>query len=227
MNWMRWNSRADRLGQALDDHRLGQARHALDEHVAPGQQRDDQPLEQPVLADQELLDLVDDVLHRGRAGELMQPCVQVLSLVWPGAPAPPAAVEMGTAKPIPMKKPCWEGLASAVTMPTTCPLRLSSGPPELPGLTAASNWMRPLQRRAALDVEIERFSPEMTPALSEPDSAERVADGVGGVADLDAAAPSVAGTSVAGESAGCRTAMSFSGCSWRHVGGGGGPVGVA
>ena len=30
-------------------------------------------------------------------------------------------------------------------MPTTWPPRSSSGPPELPGLTAASNWMRPVQ----------------------------------------------------------------------------------
>jgi hypothetical protein len=46
---------------------------------------------------------------------------------------------MGTAKPMPMKKFCSVGLASPVTMPTTCAARLSRGPPELPGLTAASN----------------------------------------------------------------------------------------
>ena len=55
------------------------------------------------------------------------------------------AVAIGTAKPIPTKKFCRAGLASAVTMPTTCPARLSSGPPLLPGLTAASNWMSPVR----------------------------------------------------------------------------------
>ena len=59
---------ADRLGQRLDGHRLGQAGHALDEDVAAREQGDDQPLQQCVLADDELLDLVDDVLHRQRTG---------------------------------------------------------------------------------------------------------------------------------------------------------------
>ena len=58
---------ADRLGQGLDGHRLGQARHALDEDVAARQQRDDQPLEQVVLPDDDLLDLVEQALHRGGA----------------------------------------------------------------------------------------------------------------------------------------------------------------
>ena len=49
-----------------------------------------------------------------------------------------------TAKPTPMKKSCPDGLASAVTMPTTCPARLSSGPPLLPGLIAASVWISPV-----------------------------------------------------------------------------------
>ena len=35
------------------------------------------------------------------------------------------------------------GSAMETTMPMTSPLALSSGPPELPGLTAASNWIRP------------------------------------------------------------------------------------
>ena len=44
---------------------------------------------------------------------------------------------------MPTKKRCPVGLASAVTMPTTWPCRFSNGPPELPGLTAASNWISP------------------------------------------------------------------------------------
>ena len=46
---------------------------------------------------------------------------------------------MGTAKPIPMNVPALVGFASATTMPMVSPLALTSGPPELPGLTAASN----------------------------------------------------------------------------------------
>ena len=37
------------------------------------------------------------------------------------------------------------GLTRAVTIPMTRPSRSSSGPPELPGLTAASIWMSPVQ----------------------------------------------------------------------------------
>ena len=43
----------------------------------------------------------------------------------------------GTAKPIVLAR----GLI-AVLMPITSPARLSSGPPELPGLMAASVWMK-------------------------------------------------------------------------------------
>ena len=58
---------ADRLGEGLDRHRLGQARDAFDEDVAAGQQRDDQALEEVVLADDDLLHLVQEPLHRGGA----------------------------------------------------------------------------------------------------------------------------------------------------------------
>ncbi len=58
---------ADRLGERLDRHRLGQARDAFDEDVAAGEQGDDQALEQVVLADDDLLHLVQQPLHRGGA----------------------------------------------------------------------------------------------------------------------------------------------------------------
>ena len=87
---------------------------------------------------------------------------------------------------MPMKKPCCDGLASAVTMPTTWPLRLSSGPPELPGLTAASNWMRPFSV-VPPSTGIERFEPGDDAGAQRVDQAERMADGEGGVADLHAA----------------------------------------
>ena len=47
---------------------------------------------------------------------------------------------MGTANPTPSLDPDW--LEMTALTPTTSPSRLMSGPPELPGLTAASVWMR-------------------------------------------------------------------------------------
>ena len=49
---------------------------------------------------------------------------------------------IGTAKLIPADWPTW--LMIAVFMPITWPREFSSGPPELPGLIAASVWMIPL-----------------------------------------------------------------------------------
>ena len=55
-------------------------------------------------------------------------------------PSPVAtAVFDGTAKPIPIEPP--DGEMIAVLTPITSPLRLNSGPPELPRLMAASVWM--------------------------------------------------------------------------------------
>ena len=45
----------------------------------------------------------------------------------------------GTAKPMPIEPP--DGEMIAVLTPITSPLRLNSGPPELPRLMAASVWM--------------------------------------------------------------------------------------
>jgi hypothetical protein len=50
---------------------------------------------------------------------------------------------MGTANPMPANASSCAGLAIETTMPMTSPRALSSGPPELPGLTDASNWMSP------------------------------------------------------------------------------------
>ena len=65
MNWIRLNSPPIAVGERLDGHRLGQPGHALDEDVAAREERDDQPLEQVVLTDDDLLDLVQQALHRG------------------------------------------------------------------------------------------------------------------------------------------------------------------
>ena len=49
-----------------------------------------------------------------------------------------AAAEIGIAKPRPSAL-----VATAVLMPITLPAASSSGPPLLPGLIAASVWIRP------------------------------------------------------------------------------------
>ena len=69
---------------------------------------------------------------------------------------------IGMAKPM-----SWALLELAVMIPTTEPLASRSGPPLLPGFTAASVWIRPV-RSCWLRVDssvtvIVRFSPEMMP----------------------------------------------------------------
>ena len=49
-------------------------------------------------------------------------------------------------------------------MPMTSPSGVMSGPPELPGLTAASNWMRFVSTRLPSTVWYSRPRPEITPA---------------------------------------------------------------
>ena len=63
---------ADGLRHGLDRHRLGEARDALDEEVAAREERDDHPLQQVVLADDDLLDLVQQPL-RGDGAALRRP----------------------------------------------------------------------------------------------------------------------------------------------------------
>ena len=58
-------------GQGRDREGLGQAGHALDEAVAPGQQADEGPLDHPVLADDHPLDLEQGVLEEGGVGGLL------------------------------------------------------------------------------------------------------------------------------------------------------------
>ncbi len=53
------------------------------------------------------------------------------------------------AKPIPMFDGERSPLMIAVLMPMTSPRTLSSGPPELPGLMAASVWITFCQRPSA------------------------------------------------------------------------------
>ena len=50
---------ADHLGERLHRQRLGHAGNALEQHVALGEQADEHPLDQQVLADDDPLDLED------------------------------------------------------------------------------------------------------------------------------------------------------------------------
>ena len=72
-------------------------------------------------------------------------------------------------------------------MPTTSAVAVDSGPPELPGLTAASNWIRPC-RTWSLSGTLERaVEPEMTPALIEPYSPNGLPTTNASLADADRA----------------------------------------
>ena len=54
------------MASVSDREGLGDARHALEEHVAAGEQADQHPLDQPVLADDHPLDLEQRALQAGR-----------------------------------------------------------------------------------------------------------------------------------------------------------------
>ena len=69
---------------------------------------------------------------------------------------------IGVAKPI----PCAPPPRIAVLIPTTSPLMLSRGPPELPKLIAASVWMKFSNERVCSLKPSARPFAEMTPTVS-------------------------------------------------------------
>ena len=112
---------------------------------------------------------------------------------------------MGTANPMPANASSPSGVASETTMPMTRPCASSSGPPELPGLTDASNWMRP--ENLPWSVSAVRSRPEITPAdtLSVRPSGLPMATTD---APTSAPPPRLAGTTTWGSFAGVSVAMS-------------------
>ena len=70
-------------------------------------------------------------------------------------------MSIGIAKPMPV-----ESVATAVLMPTTAPVASTSGPPELPGLIAASVWIR-LVIRWPLSTAMSRPLPDRIPLVTE------------------------------------------------------------
>ena len=71
------------------------------------------------------------------------------------------AMSIGIAKPMPL-----ESVATAVFTPTTAPEASASGPPELPGLMAASVWIR-LVIRVPLSTRMSRPLAETIPLVTE------------------------------------------------------------
>jgi hypothetical protein len=55
----------DDRGHRVDRERLGEARHALEQHVAAGEQADEDALDHVVLADDDLADLGQHAVHEG------------------------------------------------------------------------------------------------------------------------------------------------------------------
>ena len=92
MNWMRLKLPPRTCGERLDRQRLGQAGHALEQHVAAGEQRDEQPLEHRVLADDDALDLVERLLERAARASLAAAAVR--SLVGTGSSGSPFRRQM-------------------------------------------------------------------------------------------------------------------------------------
>ena len=173
---------ADGRGERLDGQRLGQPGDALHEQVPAGKQGDRHALEQDVLADDGALDLEEHRLQRVgvRVAHIWGPFPGPLS------PLPPSAAPMGTANPMPANASSPSGVASETTMPMTRPCASSSGPPELPGLTDASNWMRPGEL-AVVGVRGPVKAGDH-PGGHAVGQAERIADGDDGCSHIGAAA---------------------------------------
>ena len=77
-----------------------------------------------------------------------------------------SAVFEGTAYPTPTKKFWPTGFSTAVLMPITSPCALKSGPPELPGFTAASVCSTPRIERPFGRVWDSRSMPLMIPDVT-------------------------------------------------------------
>ena len=62
VNWMRLKTRWRICASGLDEQRLGQTRHAGDQAMAAGEERDQHLIDHRVLADDDLADLAEDAL---------------------------------------------------------------------------------------------------------------------------------------------------------------------
>src|SRR3974390_963525 len=71
----------------------------------------------------------------------------------------------GIANPAPANEPEFEMMN--VLMPTSWPCAFTSGPPELPGLIAASVWINPPGFRASSEYGLGRFTALTMPRVTE------------------------------------------------------------
>ena len=62
MNWMRWYCDAEDAGEGLGQRRLGDAGHAFEQHVAAGEQGDEELVRDVLHADDDAADLGDDAV---------------------------------------------------------------------------------------------------------------------------------------------------------------------
>ncbi len=65
VNWMRWNFAETVSHSVRDGQRLGEAGHAFEQHVAAGQQADQQPLDHVLLADDDAADFGENGVDEG------------------------------------------------------------------------------------------------------------------------------------------------------------------
>src|SRR5262249_12198319 len=188
---------ANSSGERLNGEGLGEPRDAFDEQMTLGQDGYQHTFQEMILANDDLFHLVEAALHEGSnlasacffvvaigcarkslELRLQKPFLSeerdprhasrlALNGQNGGIPAAAAAFSMGTAKPMPTKKRWSVGFRIPVTMPTTSPSRVTSGPPEFPGLTAASNWMRFVSTRFPSGERNSRRKPDTTPAVTE------------------------------------------------------------
>ena len=75
---------AEHVGERLDRERLGQAGHALDEHVPAGEQRDEHALEHPLLTHDDALDLEQGRLELAPHGSEVACCERLGHGLGPG-----------------------------------------------------------------------------------------------------------------------------------------------
>ena len=75
------------------------------------------------------------------------------------------AICAGMAKPAPAKEPEFEMMK--VLMPISSPCAFTSAPPELPGLIAASVWIKPPGLRASSEYGFGRFTALTMPRVTE------------------------------------------------------------
>ena len=133
------------------------------------------------LVDVDLEGRLDVVGHVGQLGR------RDARNAWSGLTSPSPALSssmIGLAWSMAIEKPrFWASATIAVFMPTTWPAALTSGPPELPGLMAASVWIRPssCSPSAVRSRSLADTIPRVT--VGSPAEVQRVADGDDLVAD--------------------------------------------